>query len=446
MRGTEEDVRKEEAAAGPAAQVNRALFLYGVLVIAVTLASWVVYLRYPAFDLRPLFWREYRFSDLTDYVEKMAHLRGGAAKLGFGPPTYNYPAPAAFVFKALLYTFPGHAARTYLCFLAICIAAFGYVAWRSIRSTPVRQNAAAAIAITALLGYPLWFTADRANTEGVVWALAAAGLCFLLRGRYRAAAVLIGLAASVKPFSILFLLLLLGRRKFKEAALGAATSAVAILVALTVMGPTPWKAYHDLQPGVSRYVDLYVENLKPVGEARFSHSLLDGMKAVAVTAEMGGIHPRQAIGDVQRLMQEPGGWHAVHTLVRVYSVIVVVGLGLLLAVFSRMPMLNQMTGLGVAVTLFPPVAGDYTLLHLYVPFGALVVFLAREAAEGKARLDYAAMIAFAAIYALLFSPLTLLMFYAGTGKLLLLLALLAVAARSPMPSAYFGDEPLGVTK
>jgi hypothetical protein len=38
------------------------------------------------------------------------------------------------------------------------------------------------------------------------------------------------------------------------------------------------------------------------------------------------------------------------------------------------------------------------------------------------------------------------MYYAGVGKLLVLLALLVVAARSPMPSAYFGDEPLGVTK
>lgn len=431
---------------GARAQVNRALWLYGMLVILVTAGSWGIYMHYGAFDLRPLFWKQYQFSDLTDYVDKMAHLRGGAAKLGFGPPTYNYPAPAAFVFKSLLFTFPGHAGRTYLFFLTICIVAFGYVAWRTIRSTPVRQNATAAIIITAVLGYPLWFTADRANTEGVVWALAAVGLCFLLRGRYRAAAVFIGLASSVKPFAILFLLLLLGRRRYKEAALGLGTAVVVVIAALTVMGPTPWKAYEDLQPGVHRYVNLYVENLKPVGEARFGHSLLDGMKTVAVTVEMGGVRPRQAIGDVQRLMQEPGGWHVVQTLVRVYSVMVVVGFGLLLAVFYRMPMLNQLTALGVAVTLFPPAAGDYTLLHLYVPFGALVVFLAREVAEGKAQLRYGSMMTLAVIYALLFSPLTFLMYYAGDGKLLLLLALLVVAARSPMQSAYFGDEPLGVSK
>lgn len=431
---------KEEVKTSPVVQVNRALWLYGMLVILVTAGCWCAYMRHGAPDLRPLFWIQYQYTDLTDYADKMSHLHGGAAKLGFGPPTYNYPAPAAFVFKTLLYAFPGYGVRTYLSFLTICILGFGYSTWRAIRSTGVRQNATAAILITMVLGYPLWFTADRANIEGVVWALGAVGLCFLLRGRYKAAAVFIGLAASVKPFSIVFLVLLLGRRKFKEAALGAATTAVTILVGLTAMGPTPWQAYKDLQPGVTRYIDGYVENLLPVFESRFGHSVLDGMKAVAVTVEMGGIRSRQAIVDVPKLMMEPGGWHVVHTLVGVYAFIVVTGLGLTLAAFRRMPLLNQLTAAGVVVAIFPPVAGDYTLLHLYVPFGALVVFLAREVAEGKAQLRYGPMMAFAVLYGLLFAPLTVLMFYAGLGKLLVLLALLAVAARSPMRSAYFGDQ------
>jgi hypothetical protein len=101
-----------------------------------------------------------------------------------------------------------------------------------------------------------------------------------------------------------------------------------------------------------------------------------------------------------------------------------------------------LTALGVVVTLFPLSAADYTLLHLYVPFGALLVFLTREVATGKATLSYASMLTFAVIYALLFSPLTFLTLYAGDAKLLLLLALLVVAARSPMRSAYF-DGPAG---
>ncbi len=89
---------------------------------------------------------------------------------------------------------------------------------------------------------------------------------------------------------------------------------------------------------------------------------------------------------------------------------------------------------------FPAYLKELSLLFLYLPFATLLVFLTREVAAGKATISYASMLAFACIYGLLFSPLTFLMLYAGDAfKLLLLLALLVVAARSPMRSEYFGD-------
>ena len=425
-----------------ASQVNRALLVYALLVALVTAASWAIYLHHPTSILRPLFTKDDQFHDLTNYVGKTAHLHGEAATLGsLKLPIYGYTVPTgAFVDKILIYSFPGHAVRFYLVFLAICIMGFALVAWCSVRSNrAVRLSAAAAIAITAVLGFPLWFTADRGNIEGVVWALTAAGLCLFLRRRYLAAAVLIGIATSIKPFPILLLLLLLRHRKYKEAALGLLTAVFLAIGSLTALGPTPWKAYQGLKPGSSYYMQHYVMDLMPAEEERFLHSLLDGMKSAALTVEMGGIHRHKAIAEIERLRAEPGGWHVVHPLVRVYPFVVIAGLGLLFAVFYRMPLLNQMTALAVAVTLFPPVAADYTLLHLYVPFGALLVFLTREVAPGKAAFPYSSMLSLAVIYALLFSPLTFLMLYAGDAKLLLLLALLVVAARSPMPSAYFGD-------
>ncbi len=123
----------------------------------------------------------------------------------------------------------------------------------------------------------------------------------------------------------------------------------------------------------------------------------------------------------------------------IYLFVTIAGLGLLFAVFYKMPKLNQVTALCVAVSLFPPISGDYTLLELYLPFGAFLVFLTREVATGKATFPYSSMLSLAVIYALLFSPLTLFMIFAGDAKLLLLLALLVIVARSPMPSAHFGD-------
>jgi hypothetical protein len=440
----EEYLRREIVAGNAASQVRVALWVYALLVALVTWASWSIYNRSGNEMTRPLFEKSEQFNDLTNYVDKTAHLYHGAAALGSGFPVFNYPPPGAFVFKVLLHTFPGYPVLPYLVFLAICILGFAFTAWRAGRaSRAVWLAAASAIVTTAVLGYPMWFTADRGNTEGVVWALSAAGLCFLLRARYRTAAVLIGLAASIKPFSILFLLLLLGRRKYKAAALGVVTTGLVTLAALTALGPNPWKAYQDLKPGVDLYVVIFIANLAPVEEARFHHSLLDGMKSAALTVEMGGIHSDKAIVEVPKLIDD-NAWeeHVVRPLVLVYPFIVIAGFMLLLAVFHRMPMLNQLTALAVATTLFPLCSGDYTLLALYVPFGALLVFLTREVATGKATLSYASMLTFAVIYALLFSPLTFLTLYAGDAKLLLLLALLVVAARSPMRSAYF-DGPAG---
>ena len=443
----EENLRRGNVAGNAESQVNAALLVYAFLVMLVTSASWTIYWLSNVFMTRPLFDKRDQFHDLTNYVGKTAHLYHGAAALGRGFPVFNYPPTGAFVFKVLLHTFPGHPIRPYLVFFAICILGFALVTWRAGRaSRTVWIAAAAAIVTTAILGYPMWFTADRGNTEGVVWALAAAGLCFLLRARYRTAAVLIGLAASIKPFSILFLLLLLGRRKYKAAALGVATAGLVVIAALTTLGSNPWKVYQDLKPNESYYLDNYVGNLMPVGEERFCHSLLDGMKSVALTVEMGGVHPVKTLVEVPILRAERGGWHAVRPLVRVYPYVAIAGLGLLLAVFYKMPVLNQLTALAVAIAIFPPVAADYTLLHLYLPFGALVVFLTREVATGKVAFSYRSILALAVIYALLFSPLTFLMLYAGDAKLLLLLALLFVAARSPMRSEYFDRVPLGVTE
>lgn len=428
-----------------AIQVEQVLWLYTFLVIGVTASSWIVYLKYPTFDRRPLFAFADRFHDLTNYFDKTKYLYHGAAELGQGFPIYNYPAPGAFVFKFFLHICPGHAVEPYIFFLLFCVSGFALIAWRAIGGSPaVRLSATAAICVTALIGFPLLFTADRGNTEGVVWVLSGTGLCFLLRSRYRRAAILVGLAASIKPFPILFLLLLVRRKRYREAMLGGVTAVSVIVLALVALGPNPWKAYQDLRYGQSYYYAHYVDNLTYVKEARFGHSLLDGMKSAALSYEMGGIRPGMAISEVPKLMAEPGGWHVVRSMVRFYPVVVIAALLLLIAVFYRMPALNQVIALSTFVTLCPPASAAYTLLQLYVPFGALVVFLTREVATRRVSFSNGSMYGLAIIFGLLFSPLTFLRIYAGDAELLLLLALLVVVARSPMRSEYFGSGAEGL--
>lgn len=428
--------------------IIHSLWLYSSLVMLVTVFSWTRYWYRPRVDIRPLFRASEQFGDLTYYFDKTSHLYRGSAELARGPVVFNYPPPAAFVDKLFLHSVPGHPVLPYLMFLLFVIAGFASVACLSVGAQrSVRVAATAAILTTAILGYPLLFTADRANLEGAAWALVGSGLCFLLGGKFRTAAVLIGCGAAIKPFPILFLLLLVRRRKYKEAALGILIPLVATLAALTILGTNPWKAYKDLKVGVASYQEDYVNNLMPVDDFRFDHSLLHGMKSIALCREMGGIRPSLALSEVPRLRAEPGGWHEARRLARVYPFIAVPALLLLLAASFRTPLLNQLTAIAIAITLFPPMAGEYTLLHLYIPFGALVLFLVRDVATGNATMRVWAMFSFLILYAFLFSPLTLFRVYSADVRLLLLLTLLVLTACIPMDSRYFGaaaaDLPLG---
>jgi hypothetical protein len=432
-------------------QVKNALEFYVKIVLRVTLASWCIYLLLPRMDTRPLFDKSDQFHDLTNYIGKTAHLYHNAAGLGSGLPVFNYPPPAAFLWKILLHSLPSHPVGLYLVVVAVLTAALAVVGWRASGGQPeVRTAFRIAIVTTATVGYPLLFAMDRANLEGLVWAITGIGLCFLLRQRYSAAAMWIGLSASIKPFAILFILILLGRRKYKEAALGVATAGLIVLAAFVAIGPNPWTAYQQLKPGLAYYYEHYAAAFMPPGEARFAHSILDGMKSMALTAralarpsapaEMRAVHPTPAVSEMMRLRAKPGGWHVAQDLARIYPYIALAVLAGILWRAYRLPILNQVTALAIAATLLPPVSGDYTLLQLYVPFGALAVFLTREVSEGQSFFPRKSMMALAAVYGLLFAPLTFLRIYSGDAKLVLLIALLIIVLRSPMKSRYFDPD------
>jgi hypothetical protein len=124
------------------------------------------------------------------------------------------------------------------------------------------------------------------------------------------------------------------------------------------------------------------------------------------------------------------------------------GAGVLVFIVLRLyelPAVNQMILLAIAVTLLPPVSGEYTLIHLYVPFGAFVIFLMRDAATLHVQIRQAVVLVILTLFALLFSPLTFFKTFSGDVKMCLLIAMLIVVSRNPMPSPIFGEiEPARV--
>ena len=80
--------------------------------------------------------------------------------------------------------------------------------------------------------YPMLMIIDRGNIQGITTGFCLIGLWFFMGNKYKAAAALIGIAAALKIYPILLMLLFLKRRRYGEFFIGCAVAAVLTLGAL----------------------------------------------------------------------------------------------------------------------------------------------------------------------------------------------------------------------
>jgi hypothetical protein len=158
------------------------------------------------------------------------------------------------------------------------------------------------------------------------------------------------------------------------------------------------------------YMARYITNLAPYDEARFGHSLLDGMKSAALAVKMGGILPHKALEEAEKLRAEPGGWHVVRTLMHIYPGVAICGVRaidrcLLQDAYTQR---TDRPGSGGYASSSGR-RGLYAASHI-CPFWSAGRVLGARGAVGKATLRYAPILTFAVIYGLLFAPLTFLTF------------------------------------
>jgi hypothetical protein len=442
--------------------VEQCLWVYAFMLVSLTAISWAFYLGEGRAELlRPLFHVSDRFGDLTIVTDKIAHLKDGAEALGRGYPIYNYPAPAAYVYAFLLRGFPHHPVGVYVSILLTGLVLGSIILWKSAEGARRRSmGLAAAIAATTVFGFPMWFTVDRANLEGAVALFLGIGLVLFVMRRYWSAAAFIGLAASIKPFPCLFFLLYLRKRLYREGAFGVAVAACSVLAALTALGPNPIVALRGLQPGVERYYNDRIMGVPPREEQRFTHSIMDGLKSVAselahaledrklirsgkaATTERPQVETHLSM--TIRQGQEPplirsSHYAQIHQIFLLSMFIGAVAFVFVVLRVFRLPVLNQMILISVAITLLPPDAGDYTLLHLYVPFGVFLIFLTRDVATGRVEFKPKQVMLISSLFALVLSPLTFFERFSGDVRMILLVILLIVVGKYPMPSSIFKE-------
>jgi hypothetical protein len=273
---------------------------------------------------------------------------------------FTYPAPAALVYQ-FFYLLP----RRSLSFI-VTAGAFVLFAAVKFRTTLVRHglsedDGAAFVIVCLFCSWPLFVATWVGNIEIVVGILVGWGLYLLITGRSWPAATLISIAAAIKIFPFIFLTLFWGKRQYKQMAFIIGLAATINLAALwMISGSIPVSA-GGISAGLRYLKYVYVLPYNRIGTG-VDHSLFALLKSAIVVS----IHPYPAFGTMVALL-------------RGYTVLMAVAdLSLYFFCIRFLPLLNQILCLCILAILTTPLSVDYTLMHLYVPWG-MMVLLAIEA-------------------------------------------------------------------
>jgi hypothetical protein len=299
-----------------------------------------------------------RYDDLTEYLGTFRLVHTAAF---FGNPVTTpvaYP-PLGAVLYALDYSFGrpvGFYLATALVWLVCCV-------W-GVRRALVKRGIGGVTAMLfpltiVLVSFPIAGLLQRGNIELFLWIFAACGTWAYVRGKDDAAAVLWGLAAAVKLYPVIFLVLLLPRRKYRAFAVGVGTFVGASVLSMWWLGPTVAVAWKGSLHNVFGYQGVRVSEWS-IHELMANHSMYGLAKIVAICVNL----------PVSKLMLP---YYALGASVFAY------------AFFRRlwkMPEANQLLAVSVFMVMLPPVSYFYTLVHLYAPLAVLALVAIRADRAG----------------------------------------------------------------
>jgi len=261
-----------------------------------------------------------------------------------------------------------------------------------------------------LISFPIERLVHQGNIEIVLWMLTALGVLAFLRGHDDAAALLWGLAAAMKLFPLVLLVLLLPRRKWRAFAEGVATFVGATVWALWWLGPSVRVAWAGTMVNVFRYQGARTAEWT-LRELVANHSLIEVAKIVAMIAH----YPMDKL-----------------TLPYFACGAAVMGAALFGKLW-KMPVANQVLAVSTFMVMFPPISYYHALVHMVAPL-VLLGWIAIRAQQAGVRVR--GLQGTMLLFVPLFAPFTLLTYptvfvYCGLVQALLLLVLFLCALEYP---------------
>lgn len=327
------------------------VFLAGACVLVEGAATMVYWLGAP-YD-SPLLHE--RFPDLL-YFEPRFKFLHHMQFFTFDPfHPFMYPAPVALPY-VLLYG-SGHALKLYLMLIILTVFASAvFLVWLLRRRGLRWTSTLLLLTATTCLSYPMFYLMRQANIEAVVWMVLSLGLVFFFSGRRYGAAVCFGFIGAMKLYPLIFLGLLLSRRQYRAVAAGLLVAVVITVFSLWLVYPDIATSWRMIEHNLDTYRWMYMLHLRWL-EQGADHSLWCLLKRLQTTM------PRP-----DRLAPYLTAYLAIMTCV---------GVALYVFRIRKLPAINQVLCLTVAMLLLPPTSYDYTLMHLYAPWALLSLVAVR---------------------------------------------------------------------
>jgi hypothetical protein len=405
-------------------KLPRVLWLFLAACVAITAFSWLfahVYYAHTQQENATLWSHDPTdaFGDFSSYSYLFVNFH---KKAFFCSPDdrFAYPAPAAVIYLWLYSMGPQQLALFLGGIIVSALIAGGLFLRALIRRGVAAWQAALFVAGVLFSSWPLLFLFERANIELTVWLVAACGLWALLQKHPVLAAVLFGLAGSIKIYPLVLLALFFQPRYRVAFLAGMATFGASLLAAFWFVGPTIAIAFRSMVDGVIGFVSNYAATAH--SELRFDHSFLATMKQFTC-------HP-------------PLDCDNFTTLSHIYVPVIAVGATLLFLLrVNKLPLINRILFVTICMVALPPVSYDYTLVHLYIPFAVIVLAGIRTMQLG---VEFVGLKPALACFAVLFTP-QLFLFDGdfnlnGVLKSVAMIGLLILLSRHPFEDAEFGES------
>jgi hypothetical protein len=357
------------------------------------------------------------FGDLMEYPGTYRWLHSAAFFFNVTAKPVPYPlySPVAYPpFAAMVMAGIYSAASPVLRYLEVAAVWMAAAVWgvrRALLRVGIGGVTATLFPLTmAAMSFPIVRLVHEGNVELALWILTATGVCAYLKEYDDAAAVLWGLAAAMKLYPAVLLVLLLPRGRWRAFALGLGAFVAATVLALWWLGPTMGVAWRGSLQNVFGYQGVRASEWS-LRELAANHS---SYMLVKMLAMMTGV-------PLARL-----------TLPYYICGALVLGLAFFGRLW-RMPEANQLLAVTAFMVMFPSVSYFHTLVHLYAP---LLVLLFVAIRAGQAGVQVRGLRLTTMLFVPLFAPFTLFLFprvfiFDGLVQAALLLVIFGCGLRFP---------------